>query len=158
MAWRLPNIDLINVGFSWETKNLRAWGTANFMMSKKRWRFVAGLLEVGRVFEDFWPKKKGGSRQNKKNGGGISGLDPLTISMLPYKMLPKLMVIELMHFCIMWLNAFLVKSGISEKYSPWEFVSRHKLDVKLHCKMPFGAYCKVHIDPEITITTEPMQF
>jgi hypothetical protein len=39
--------------------------------------------------------------------------------------LPKLMVIELLHFCVMWLNAFPVKSGISEKFSPQELVSRH---------------------------------
>jgi hypothetical protein len=40
-----------------------------------------------------------------------------TISILPYKILPKLMIIELMHFCVMWLNSFLVKSGISENVS-----------------------------------------
>ncbi len=37
-----------------------------------------------------------------------------TISILLYKILPNLMIIELMHFCVMWLNSFLVKSGISE--------------------------------------------
>jgi hypothetical protein len=78
-----------------------------------------------------------------------------TISVLPYEALPKLMVIELLHFCVMWLNAFPVKSGISEKFSPRELVSRHKLDAKLHCKSPFGAYCEVHTDPDITNTTEP---
>ncbi len=36
-------------------------------------------------------------------------------SILPYNILPKIMVIELMHFCIMWMNSFLIKSGISEK-------------------------------------------
>ena len=40
------------------------------------------------------------------------------ISTLPFEMLPKLMVVERMHFCIMWLNSFPVKSGISERYSP----------------------------------------
>jgi hypothetical protein len=78
-----------------------------------------------------------------------------TISTLPYKMLPKLVIIELLHFCMMWLNSFPVKSGVSEKYSPRELVSRHKLDVKLHCRTPFGAYCEVHADPDITNTMEP---
>jgi len=78
-----------------------------------------------------------------------------TMSVLPYEALPKLMVIELLHFCVMWLNAFPVKSGISEKFSPRELVSRHKLDAKLHCKSPFGSYCEVHTDPDITNTTEP---
>jgi hypothetical protein len=47
---------------------------------------------------------------------------------LPYKKLPKLMVIELLHFCVMWMDLFPVKSRISKKWSPWELVSQHKLD------------------------------
>ncbi len=43
-----------------------------------------------------------------------------------------------------------MKSGISKKQSPWELVSRHKLDAKLHCRDPFGSYCEVNVDPEIT--------
>jgi hypothetical protein len=38
-----------------------------------------------------------------------------TMNNLPYPQLPRLMTIELMHFCVMWMNAFPVKSGISEK-------------------------------------------
>jgi hypothetical protein len=65
------------------------------------------------------------------------------------------MVIELLHFCVMWMNSFLVKSGISEKLSPRELVFQHKLDAKLHCRAPFGSYCEIHVDPEITNTLEP---
>ncbi len=43
----------------------------------------------------------------KKRGRG-------TINTLPYEMMPKLMIIELMHFCVMWMNSFPVKSGVSE--------------------------------------------
>ena len=78
-----------------------------------------------------------------------------TTSILSYDILPKLVIIELMHFCVMWMNSFPVKSGISKKWSPREIVSRHRLDVKLHCKVPFGAYCEVHVDPDITNTIEP---
>ncbi len=53
------------------------------------------------------------------------------------------------------MNAFPVKSGVSEKWSPRELISRHKLDAKLHFKTPFGAYCEVHTDPDITNTMEP---
>ena len=74
---------------------------------------------------------------------------------LPYLTLPKIMIIELMHFCVLWLNSFPVKSGVSEKWSPRELISRHQLDAKLHCKTPFGAYCKMHTDPDITNTMEP---
>ena len=31
------------------------------------------------------------------------------VNTLPYPQLPRLMTIELMHFCIMWMNAFPVK-------------------------------------------------
>ena len=48
-----------------------------------------------------------------------------------------------------------MKSGVSEKWSPRELISRYKLDAKLHCKTPFGAYCEVHTDPDITNTMEP---
>jgi hypothetical protein len=44
------------------------------------------------------------------------------ISTLPYKMLPKLVTIELLHLCVVWMNSFPVKSGVSEKYSPRELV------------------------------------
>jgi hypothetical protein len=77
------------------------------------------------------------------------------ISILPYKLLPKLVISKLMHFCVMWMNSFQVKLGISEKWSPREIVSRHKLDAKMHCKVPFGAYCEVHVDPDIANTMEP---
>ncbi len=46
-----------------------------------------------------------------------------TFNTLPYKKLPKLMVIELLHFCVMWMNSFTVKSGISKKWRPRELVS-----------------------------------
>jgi hypothetical protein len=36
--------------------------------------------------------------------------------MLPYETMPKLMIFELMHFCVMWVNSFPVKSGVSEKW------------------------------------------
>ncbi len=34
-------------------------------------------------------------------------------------------------------------------------VSRTKLDAKLHCRAPFGSYCEMYIDPDITNTLEP---
>ncbi len=60
-----------------------------------------------------------------------------TFNTLPYPKLPKMMVIELMHFCAMWMNSFPVRLRISEKWSLRELVSRAKLDAKLHCRAPF---------------------
>ncbi len=38
-----------------------------------------------------------------------------TMATLPYLTLPKIMIIKLMHFCVLWLNSFPVISGVSEK-------------------------------------------
>ena len=88
----------------------------------------------------------------KRNIRAVNERVRCTMSILPYTLLPKLMILKLVHFCIMWMNSFSVKSGIVKKWSPREIVSRHKLDVKLHCKVPFGAYCEVHVNPDITNT------
>jgi hypothetical protein len=77
------------------------------------------------------------------------------INTLSYKKLPRPMVMVLLYFCMMWMNSFPVRSGISDKWSPYELVSRHKLDAKLHCRAPFRSYCEVHVDPEITNTMDP---
>ena len=76
------------------------------------------------------------------------------INTLPYKRLPKRMVVELMYFVTMWLNAFPVKNGISEKYSPREFLQRRRLDARLHCRAEFGAYCEVHDEPDPSNTMQ----
>ncbi len=77
-----------------------------------------------------------------------------TINTPPYETMPKLMIIELMHFCMMWMNSFPVKSRVSKKWSPRELVSKHQLDAKLICKAPFGSYCEVHVDSDIINTME----
>jgi hypothetical protein len=76
------------------------------------------------------------------------------INTLPHNMPTKLIITEMMHFCVIWMNSFPFKSGISEKYSLRELVSRHRLDAKLHRKTPFGAYCKVQMDAKITNTMQ----
>ena len=55
----------------------------------------------------------------------------------------------------MWINSFPVTSGIFEKYSPHEIIMRLKLDGKTHAKAPFGSYCEVREDREITNTMAP---
>jgi len=46
-----------------------------------------------------------------------------TFNTMTYKKLPRMMVIELLYFCVTWMNLFPVKSGIAEKWSPRELVS-----------------------------------
>ncbi len=65
---------------------------------------------------------------------------------LPYKKLPRLMLIELVYQMVMWPNAFPVKSGIIG-FLPQELVLRQKLDFKKHCRAQFGAYVEAHDEP-----------
>ncbi len=41
-------------------------------------------------------------------------------------------------------------TGISEKYSPREIVTKRVLDFEKHCKGQFGEYCEAHADPDVT--------
>ena len=81
----------------------------------------------------------------KERGRGI-------LNTLPFKKMPRLMLIELIYHVVLWLNAFPANSGMSETLSPCEIVYRHKLDFVKHCKSPFGTYCEVHDDPVPTNT------
>jgi len=40
------------------------------------------------------------------------------ITTLPFEHIPRRMKIELIYFCVLWLNAFPVKSGISSSHYP----------------------------------------
>jgi hypothetical protein len=74
------------------------------------------------------------------------------LNTLPFKKMPRLMLIELVYHVVLWLNAFPTKSGVSETLSPRKIVYQHKLDFAKHCKLPFGTYCKVHDKPTPTNT------
>ena len=69
---------------------------------------------------------------------------------LPFKRITARMMVELVKFSTMWLNAFPANNGVTTEYSPREIVLGTKLDWKLHCRMPFGGYTHVHEDPLIT--------
>ncbi|KAL7472715.1 hypothetical protein ACHAXS_013110 [Conticribra weissflogii] len=71
---------------------------------------------------------------------------------LPFKRMPARMVIELVYFCTMWINAVPNRNGISGEYSPREVVVRQPVNYKKHCQVPFGAYCEVFKDRERTNT------
>jgi hypothetical protein len=73
----------------------------------------------------------------KERGRGI-------LNTLPFKKIPRLVLIELIYHVVLWLNAFPAKSGVSETLSPCKIVYRHKLDFAKHCRLPFGTYYEVY--------------
>ena len=88
-------------------------------------------------------------RTIKERGRGIKNI-------LPYKAPPKLILIEMISFVVMWLNAFPTKSGLSEDLSPREIVMRTKLTFDKHCRVPlFGAYVETHDHPDKTNDSRP---
>ena len=44
------------------------------------------------------------------------------LNTLPFKRMPRLVLIELIYHVVLWLNAFLAKSGVSETLSPCKIV------------------------------------
>ena len=75
------------------------------------------------------------------------------MSVMLFKKLPNIMTINLVHFCVFWLNTLLIKTGIS--YSPWELISRQKVDAKKWCKLLFGDYVEVHEENAIKNSMTP---
>ena len=69
------------------------------------------------------------------------------LNTLPFTYIPRRMKTEFIYFVTLWLNAFLVKSGFSETFSPREILLRLRMDAKKHCRVLPGSYCEVHDDP-----------
>ena len=74
------------------------------------------------------------------------------LATLPFSHIPKRMKIEFVYFGILWLNAFPVRSAISQTILPCELLMRWRLDYKKHCRVQPGTYCEVHDEPVPTIT------
>ena len=59
-------------------------------------------------------------------------------------MVLKLMIIEMIYNCVLWINDFPPKGGVSSAISPHTLLTGVKFDYNCHCKLPFGAYAQVH--------------
>ena len=55
------------------------------------------------------------------------------LATLPFTHIPKRMKIEFIYFMVLWINAFPVKSGISQTFLPRELLVRWWLDYALSC-------------------------
>jgi hypothetical protein len=59
------------------------------------------------------------------------------VSDLPYKILPRQVIIHLVYFSVLWLNSLPSTVGVSEKYSSQGIVTGRELDFNKHCKTTF---------------------
>jgi hypothetical protein len=74
------------------------------------------------------------------------------IQMLWYSDLPKRMKIAMVHYVVFWLN-LIPKSD--QDYSPKDLIlGEQKIDYKVLCQLPFGAFVQLHDDKEITNNME----
>ena len=76
-------------------------------------------------------------------------------SKFPYEHVPFIMAEELAKFVVLWLNNFPPSRGVSTTLSPRQIVRGDSLDVTKHCRLEFGVYAHVYVDPLCTNTMEP---
>ena len=77
------------------------------------------------------------------------------LSVLPYDYYHRQIIIYLVYFVVRMINAVPSKVGISKILSPSEIVQGRKIDYRVHCRFPFGAYVEASSDNVITNTMEP---
>jgi hypothetical protein len=85
------------------------------------------LLIKNMAAKEHMPEVERKIRLIKEQGRGI-------LNTLPFKMMARIMLIELIYHIVLWLNAFPTKTGVSETLSPRKKVYQHKLDFAKHCK------------------------
>jgi hypothetical protein len=91
----------------------------------KKLRNLVPILTVNTTAaKEHVPEVERKIRLIKERGRGI-------LNTLPFKRMPRLMLIELVYHVVLRLNAFPAKSGLSDTLSPCEIVYRHKLDFAL---------------------------
>jgi hypothetical protein len=64
-------------------------------------------------------------------------------AMLPFKKIPGMMVVKLVEAVKFYVNAFVLKSGVSQHLSPMTFVEGVTLDYNKHFQVIFGEYVQV---------------
>ena len=85
----------------------------------------------------------------KERGRGI-------LNTFLFKKMPQIMLVELIHHVVLWLNAFPTKTGVSAMLLPCKILYRHKLDFVKDSKSQFRTYCKAHNEsvPTNTMVTQ----
>jgi hypothetical protein len=72
------------------------------------------------------------------------------VKSLPFQYLPKQIVIHLVYFVCMMVNAIPAAEGISQLLSPREIVTQRKIDFRKDCKALFGSYVEASTDAIVT--------
>ena len=65
-------------------------------------------------------------------------------SLLPFRSLPRLIVVRLLCNAVLWLNALPNANGVSQVLSPRFLLTGRDLSYDKHVRLPFGAYVQTH--------------
>ena len=68
---------------------------------------------------------------------------------LPFEVLTRLLLVEMVNNCVLWLNMFPAK-GVITNASPRNLMTGIKLDYNKHFRLQFGSYVQVHDEPSLT--------
>jgi hypothetical protein len=63
---------------------------------------------------------------------------------LPFKSIPKRMLVELIYNCTFWLNCFPYTEGMSATMSPRSIITGYHVNFEKHCKLKYGEYVQTH--------------
>eukprot|EP00804_Cyclotella_cryptica_P031175 CCRYP_011748-RA/>CCRYP_011748-RA protein AED:0.26 eAED:0.26 QI:0/0/0/1/0/0/5/0/530 len=69
--------------------------------------------------------------------------------------MPNILIVFLLRFVVLWLNAFPSDHGASTEFSPREIVTGLCMDYRTHCRARWGAYAEASQDPNVTNTMSP---
>ena len=67
-----------------------------------------------------------------------------TYQMLPFKRVPRLVLIHLVKNAVFWLNALPATDGVSSTHSPRYLLTGRELEYPLHVRLEFGEYVQTH--------------
>ena len=67
-----------------------------------------------------------------------------TYCMLPFKRVPRLILIHLVKNAVFWLNTLPARDGVSSIHSPRYLLTGRELEYLLHVRLEFGEYVQTH--------------
>eukprot|EP00980_Cylindrotheca_fusiformis_P026169 scaffold15484_cov125-Cylindrotheca_fusiformis.AAC.1 len=64
--------------------------------------------------------------------------------MLPFRRLPRIVLVHLLKNAVLWLNALPAADGVSSQHSPRYLMTGRELTYDKHVRLEFGAYVQSH--------------
>ena len=73
---------------------------------------------------------------------------------LPFKKMPRRLIIELVKCCIFWLNAIHPSTSIAPNMSPRTILTSKTINYNTHCVHEFGSYVQTHEEHDNSMRTQ----